>query len=94
MKIKVKGTLIDTDDILTISEITEHKFVNSYYTFIITLKDKLYSKISITIQGADYPNYDIKNPPTKEDMKERIQGIYDFVCKYWVGENVNIPELN
>jgi hypothetical protein len=92
MKIKVKGTLIDTDDILTLGEITEHKFIGCYYTFIITFKNQ--SELSITIQGADYPNYDIKNPPTNEDMKERIQGIYDFVCKYWVGEDVNIPEIN
>lgn len=92
MKIKIKGTLIDTDDILTISEITENKFSGCYYTFIIKLKNQ--STLSITIQGADYPNYDIKNPPTNEDMKERIQGIYDFVCKYWVGEDVNIPEIN
>jgi len=27
MKIKVKGTLIDTDDILTLGEITEHTLV-------------------------------------------------------------------
>ena len=90
MKIKVKGTILETNDILTVSEIKEYKFGGAYYKFVIEFKNE--SKLEIVIQGADYPNYDIKNPPT--DMKERIQKIYDFLCKYWVGEDVTIPEVN
>jgi hypothetical protein len=92
MKIKVKGTLIETNDILTLGEVKENNFGGgTYYTFIITFHNQ--SELKVVIQGADYPNYDIKNPPNNEDMKERIQEIYDFVCKYWVGENATIPEI-
>jgi hypothetical protein len=93
MKIKAKGTLIDTDDILTIGEVTENNFGGSnYYTFIIKFKNQ--SELKVVIQGSDYPDYKINKKKSNEDMKERITKIYDFVCKYWVGEDVNIPEIN
>lgn len=92
MKIKVKGTLIETNDILTIGEIKSHTFGGGkYYKFIIKLQNQ--SELEVVIQGADYPNYDHKNPPSDEDYKEYIQKIYDFVCNYWVGEGVLIPEI-
>jgi len=93
MKIKVKGTIIETEDILTVGEVIENNFGGSnYYTFIITFRNK--SELKVVIQGADYPDYNIPLLITDEDMKERIQGIYDFVCQHWVGEDVTIPEIN
>jgi phosphoglycerol transferase MdoB-like AlkP superfamily enzyme len=92
MKIKVKDVIIETEDILTVGGVTENEFGGGkFYTFLITFKN--HYEFKVVIQGADYSDYDNENPPSDKDMRDRLQKIYEFVCKYWVGENIKIPSV-